>query len=768
MRRLTAFLFAIICIFAARADGSENWNVYLAYHNNTFNVPVGSEVYSLCDGNLFAYDYETTEVRLLSKLDGLNGKNISRMGYSLTQKCLVLLYDDGNIDLLYDDGDIANIPAFKNSYTGEFTYYNFSVAGDWAVVSMPEGILLIDVENAAIKGYYPLDEAVFAATVVDDCIFAAYNTQVIACNIADNPSDRSQWNVVLTAVVRAMQPMGDRLYFSTELAYGSCAVGLYCGTLADGSLNIAQLCDGFYPRTYADASRALFANTAGAVLVERSAPTTVSTTFEQENGWAALTRSADGTYWASESGNGLQAYKAASGRLTKSGAAIGGYGPKRDLCYYMKYYDTRLRIAGGRLDPYDRQHYDPTLEIFENDTWTFYPENVETDAVGLIYRDVNCVAEDPSDPNHVFSTCGGAGLFEWQGQTLKKHYSVHNSPLTSAASNGSPNYVRLDGLNFDASGNLWLVNNQVDTTIRILRANGTWDAVYAPALDGAPTLEKTLFDAQGNFWVCSRRTVSNHTSGLFCLSVDGTQRYRSSCLNEDGTSVSLQALYAIAEDQNGQIWVGCESGVYVVEDPADWFSTDFTILQIKVPRNDGTNLADYLLSGISVSAIAVDAANRKWLGTYGSGVYLVSADGTEILEHFQAEDTPLLSDNIYSLAINPETGEVMIGTDLGLCSYLGTATAAADALEKSNVRVYPNPVAPDYSGLVRITGLTADADVLIVSVGGQAIAGGTSMGGTFTWDCRDQSGRRVAPGVYYVMISTADAKKGVVAKVVVI
>jgi len=99
---------------------------------------------------------------------------------------------------------------------------------------------------------------------------------------------------------------------------------------------------------------------------------------------------------------------------------------------------------------------------------------------------------------------------------------------------------------------------------------------------------------------------------------------------------------------------------------------------------------------------------------------------------------------------------------------LGTATAAAAELEKSNVSVYPNPVSPDFGGLVRITGLTADADVLIVSVGGQAIVGGTSMGGTFTWDCRDQNGRRVASGVYYVMVSTADAKKGIVAKIVVI
>ena len=188
-----------------------------------------------------------------------------------------------------------------------------------------------------------------------------------------------------------------------------------------------------------------------------------------------------------------------------------------------------------------------------------------------------------------------------------------------------------------------------------------------------------------------------------------------------------------------------------------------------MPRNDGTNYADYLLTGIDVTALVVDQGNRKWLGTFGSGVYLASPDGSEVLEHFTADNSPLLSDNIYSLAIHPETGELMIGTDVGLCSYRTNITPVQPELVEDNVKVYPNPVRPAYSGNVTITGLTEEAEVKIVSAGSQLVARGTAVGGSFVWDVRSQTtGQRVAPGVYFILVANADGSESVAANVVVI
>ena len=140
----------------------------------------------------------------------------------------------------------------------------------------------------------------------------------------------------------------------------------------------------------------------------------------------------------------------------------------------------------------------------------------------------------------------------------------------------------------------------------------------------------------------------------------------------------------------------------------------------------------------------------------------------EQIEHFTADNSPLLSNNIFSLAINNETGELYIGTDIGLCSYTTDATAALSSIEKDNVYAYPNPVEPGYDGLITIVGLSLDADVKILSASGQLVAQGRSNGGTFTWNGRDHSGHRVASGIYMVAAATSDGKKGTVCKIAVI
>ena len=121
-----------------------------------------------------------------------------------------------------------------------------------------------------------------------------------------------------------------------------------------------------------------------------------------------------------------------------------------------------------------------------------------------------------------------------------------------------------------------------------------------------------------------------------------------------------------------------------------------------------------------------------------------------------------------SLAINNTTGELFIGTDIGLCSYSSDASTAVETMEKDNVYAYPNPVVSGYDGLITIVGLSMNADVKILSTSGQLVAQGRSNGGTFTWNGRDRQGKRVASGVYMVATATSDGKKGTVCKIAII
>lgn len=220
-------------------------------------------------------------------------------------------------------------------------------------------------------------------------------------------------------------------------------------------------------------------------------------------------------------------------------------------------------------------------------------------------------------------------------------------------------------------------------------------------------------------------------------------------------------------DLEHNLWIGTDQGPFYIT-PHILDDTQPTLTQVKVPRNDGTNYADYLLGGVDITCMAVDQANRKWFGTSNNGIYLISADNMEQIHHFTATNSKLLSNNIESLAINDATGEVFIGTNKGLCSYMSDATATNEEMTQDNVWAYPNPVKPDYTGLITITGLSLDADVKIVSTSGTLVNQGRSNGGTYTWNGNDLKGRRVASGIYMVEIATSNGEKGTVCKIAII
>jgi hypothetical protein len=242
-----------------------------------------------------------------------------------------------------------------------------------------------------------------------------------------------------------------------------------------------------------------------------------------------------------------------------------------------------------------------------------------------------------------------------------------------------------------------------------------------------------------------------------------------SFVNQDGIKITLNnGVRCITEDANHDLWIGTDAGPLVFERNA-MNDNHPTFIQVKVPRNDGTDYADYLLSGIDITAIAIDGGGRKWFGTNGNGVYLISADNMTQIQHFTTENSKLLSDIVLSIAINSQSGEVFFGTEQGLCSYISDAIEPAESMDKDHVYAYPNPVNfKNYSGLITVTGLTLNADVKITNAAGYLIAEGRSNGGLFTWDGRDKNGNRVGSGIYNVLTATKDGKKGTVCKIAII
>ena len=773
LRRVFFFLLLFCTLAPTLKAAVGDWTNYLSYRTATQCVAGGKTVFVNFDGNLLSYNASDEEVHLYSKASGLSDATVQLMAYSETAKSLVVVYANANIDLLDpQDGSVVNIPQLSLESTRTGSPVSLSVTGSTATLATTTGIALIDLESGQLQTFYPQSVAPRAAAVFAKRLFVANSAGLHVGLLSENLYDTSSWNTVSSVVANDMQVFADGLYVASgagliryevaeeEVGFTSSTLSSHVFTsLSAVPSALAALGNGRVATVAASSPNALQLNAA-----------------VPDASWTSVAPMQQSELWVCRGRQGVQAYAIDGQQITEKSASLGTYGSQTDLCGFLRMVGDRLLICGGRMVYNDRILYAPTALYYENNGWNIFQTDgvVQASNIGN-YANLMSMAQDPADANHHFVASGNYGLFEFRNGKFEKCYSLDNSTLR-AFYGESRNSVRVDGLAYDDQGNLWMANQLVDTTICVRKADGSWSKILVDAVRKARHLQNFLFDTKGRLWATNRSWAGDVRGGVLCLDFGGTiddtdddvATFRYAARNEDGAAVSFQdGAYCIVQDQDGAIWLGAQSGVYVIDDPDSFSSSDFTVTQVKVPRNDDTNYADYLLDGIPTTAIAIDGANRKWIGTSGSGLYLVSASGEEILQHFTASNSPLPSDVVLGLAVSRQ-GEVFVGTDKGLVSYQSEAGEPAATLSSSLVKVYPNPVRPDYHGNVTISGLTAGADVKIVTTSGRAVASGIATGGSYSWNVCDFNGHKVSTGIYYVLLATEDGSKGIAAKIAVV
>ncbi len=764
MKRISIFLLLCLCLTAARAD-SGTWHIYAAYHDAQRTQMIHGLVYVLSDGNLYSYDPEDTSVETYDKSNVLSDNDIFTIVTCEATGELAIIYTNGNIDLLSSGGSVYNMADLKLKNLNDKTLNDVLVDGSTLYISTNSGIVCVDLEGRNFANFYSFGQAVRSVALLDGTIYAATANGIYAGQPSDNLLDPGNWSQISASSLLQLLTCDNVLYART--------------TSAVFRVNS--------PATF-DLSSVLAATTTGwtaggsTLYVFTSAATyrvsgTTATRLDNSAGIAFLTTGSDNTCWAACGSDGLKGYALSGDELTERVSSVIPDSPIRNYSYHLSMEaGNRLLVTGGVFN-YPEDNRAGTLMQYENNTWTAFDEEGPIAASGTTYdyRKVTDVVQDPADDTHHFASSAGNGLYEFRDYQFAAHYTYDNSPLTSILPDDRypGRYVRITGLAYDSGRNLWMLNNQCDTIVRILKNDGTWTSLYYDEIAGFPTFDRIVFDQRGWAWLNSRRsTSSGHLAGFLVVDTNGTldtqgddsHRFISTFYNQDGISYTPTLFNCIREDLDGAVWFGTDRGIFMTYSPSQVFNSDFTLTQVKVPRNDGTNLADYLLSDVPVKCITIDGGNRKWIGTSGSGVWLVSADGITTVEHFTTDNSPLVSDDIYDIAINGNTGEVFFATDGGLVSFLGDATDPAAEFDKDLVKVYPNPVRPDYNGKIRITGLAYNCNVKITNASGRLVNEGTSVGGEYTWDGCLASGKHCASGIYYVLAADADGKKGVAAK----
>lgn len=743
----------------------DEWQVHLSYHDARQSINAFGKLYVLSDGSLYSYSLEDKSIDTYDKTNYLSDNGIGSIGFCKSEKAIVIGYKNGNIDILYEDNSVYNITDFYNSSVTDKTITDIQVIGNKAYISTAYGPIIVNVEKKQIDNSFKLPDTPICTYQYDNKIISVTKNGTYRGSLSDNLLDSQNWSKInkyhfiklIEFDGKLIGCASDYNIFIINTETGRLTPVLYgvkCISKSDGKLLILKD-NTLY--VYSDIKN----YTTYSLLYYTSTPTDIIY--------------ADGMYWLCCGNNGIVGYTMKDDALLLSKSGIVPDSPRRNYFNYMDFQQDkqRLLVVGGSLNYYGID-YEGTVMTYKDSKWNYLDDDISP-KTGLKYINLTSIAEDPSEDDHFFVGSGRHGLYEFRNEKFIKHYTWNNSGLTTIIPENPFNFVSVDGLKYDKDGNLWMFNNEVDTVIKVLKKDGTWAGLYYPELKGKPTMKQFLFDSNGLIWANSSR----YKPGVFCLDTKGTLEDTSddkfkfsgaSFTNQDGTSVTVNWIYFIEEDLDGMIWLGTDQGIFVIKNPKEYLSNTGTqiIHRLKIPRNDGTGQADYLLSGIYTTSICIDGANRKWIGTMNDGVFLISADNLETIHHFTTENSALLSDYVMSIQINELTGEVYFGTSAGLSVFGGDATVAEEKLSKSNISVYPNPVLPEHEGKVTIKGLSFQSKVRIISTSGKLVCSGTSDGGSFTWNCCGQDGRKVSSGVYHVMVSDKDGDKGIVTNITVI
>lgn len=481
---------------------------------------------------------------------------------------------------------------------------------------------------------------------------------------------------------------------------------------------------------------------------------------------------AHGRWWTNTADGRLMAYTVdADGNRTYTTGGVAPDGPSSNNFYRLYMDGGKLYAVSGLWSQETDGQRPGEVHVWDGEEWSEF-EKPEGLAEGHSFVDPLCLDFDPAEPGHVM-VGAKSGMYEYRDGAFVRaynRYGKYDSGLESEF-NGY-NYTLVTGVKYDASGDLWVLNSQTGggTPLKKLDDDGaTWHKFAHAELSGATEYELAnpfISPTNGLMWFTNNFFMETR---LFAYdpAADRLTAYGPRYVNQYGTQLEPHYVFGCTEDRLGNVWMATDIGpIYLSAESIRDGSDTFT--QHAVPRNDGTNYADLLLSGIDIRAIAVDGGNRKWIGTNSSGVFLISGDNNTQISHFTADNSPLPSNIVQGIAVDGTTGQVYFATDKGLCSYRADATEPSAEMTKDNVYAYPNPVRPDYTGPITVVGLTADAEVKIVTADGALVNQGRSTGGTYTWDGCDLKGRRVASGVYMVETSTADGGKGTVCKIAVV
>lgn len=787
IKRLLFILIAFVSFTTAVAQTAVgNWKVYSMFSDIKKMEQSHNKVYYLSGTNLFSFDKETEETYSYTLKNKLNDITVDNIYYNNEKNYLLITYSSGNIDLLYDDGTVVNLPDIKNStlnYSLEINDVAF--LGDCIYVATKFGLIVFDETRHEVKYSGVYDKEISLVACVGDYIVIDQNRALYYIHKDDRfETFDSYTNIAKGNYLEDMQGISDNkmLVRLTSKYINLYTIDFSLNKINSTSVDITKTASNFIngkEEVYFVSNNTVNSVSSDGVKTSHSSiPAELSSQIvsiwdDPDKLWVG---NKDGIANYDVSDNGLTVlYDKFKPQALNVDYPVFITSDKNGKIYVSNmsesmYYDFTYRNKSfiSSIDKDEIKDVAPT---------EFTASHRSNPSKEILY-DTYQLAVDPEDPEIYYLGSFWEGLYKVKDGKTIAQYNTENSSLTESWG------CRVNAVAFDKENNLWCTNEIVAEglpSLHILPAEARkketttvqdWIPITLGSFYSSKDVRLLMCKKSNMIFICDGKwigyVVAYDTNGTYTDTSDDKFMMWNKFIDQDGKNYSYNRVSALAEDKNGKVWIGTTSGIIEISNPKNATNTSLTVTRLKVPRNDGTNYADYLLDGVHVTSISVDNSNRKWIGTMSDGVYLVNENGTEILEHFTSENSYLPGGITYSVLAHPHNNSVFMGTEFGLVEYSSDSSPAKE--DYSEIYAYPNPVKPEYTGLITITGLMDNSLIKIADSAGNVFYSSRSEGGMVTWDGCNSAGERVKSGVYFVYVSQNENEQssGAVTKIMII
>ncbi len=726
MKQNLTILFIFVCSFCIaqnKLGAIGSWRGHFDNHS-VVAITKGDYIYAATRYQIAAIDAKGIK-GWLDKTTGLSAIDITNVIWDNYQNQLIVTYQNSNIDILKGD-QVFNLNAIQlsNLYADKKINSVF-VLQKLAFIATNFGIVTVDLSKHEIKNtWFPNNNqqpiAVYDITIAHDSIYAATENGIWGSPYVLNESQPTQWNRIST-----LDPLKiTKFTQKNNVIYGYTTSSIY---ELPFSTPVFKISNATIQRIDSTANNLLLNiqyHSGKGAIVQFNKDNTTTPLIDSLHINAPMQAIMDNNnYWIADSNAGLL-FKNSS---TNAYQWINLGGTKASVRGAMSIDEENL-IAPFKIS----QGYG----IFNASGWKNYTQIGTTNLTLLNASAVNTI-----DNSYWFSTDNNLIHISNNSQLV----SIQPNSLT-----GSYKEIHTDQYNA-----VWAIQ---DRQGMVRQLNSNWSSIAIPNNLSKTGIDKFIINNQQQAWM-----IAPINQGIYIYQskdVFPTEMWRQLTTGQSNGNLPSMHVTSLATDKLGSIWVGTDNGIGIFN--CGDIANSPCNAYLPIVNNNGFN--GYLFQKETVECITVDGANRKWIGTQ-NGVWLLSEDGINILEHFSKSNSPLPADTVLQISIAPKSGEVFFNTNNGMVSYRGTATEAVS--EQNNIQIFPNPIPPSFNGQVAIRGLVENAIVKITDLTGKLLYQTPALGGQAVWNTRTLDGRKVATGIYLVFVRDISGNEKGVGKIVI-